>query len=207
MVSKIRANKKTKKGGNDLTASKTLTKRPRERAQEVPKQESSNSKEQHSVSQIREHTKPSSSSKRVVSRTRKPKRFPLSNDRSRSSSVTSVSQRSDCVPGSPRNKSCSSLSSWTSVSTTSHQGRSRPSYQTVNISNPSTSRQTSRPKFKRRNSPHPRIIKAKRAKTHKRSSCSRSASTASSASKVSNEPRRTKQGSAKSTTRGANSQK
>ena len=193
----VKGNKKATKKGHDFTASETLSKKTREKAQQL-EQEHSDDEEQHSVSQIRNVIKPSASKRAVLSRVKQLKRFSIPADPSPSSSAVSLSQGSDYVPGSSQSQSCSSLSRWASGSANSHQGRSRPRYQTAKLTDPSTSGETSRPKFKRRNSPHPRLLKVKRAKRHKCAKRSRSASTTSSASKISNTPqRRIKQGCAK----------
>lgn len=202
-TSLVKGTKNAIKKRNDFTASETLSKKTREKAQML-EQECSDDEEQHSMSQIRNVVKPSASKRAVVSRVKQLKRFSIPADPSPSSSLTSLSQGSDFVPGSSPSQSCSSVSGWASGSACSQQGRSRPRYQTSKMANPSTSGQTSRPKFKRRNSPHPRLLKAKRAKTHKCVKRSRSASTISSASKISNaSQRQVHQDCAKPVKRGA----
>ena len=187
----VKQTSNTNRKENRLTASKTLSKPLKEKAQEKSAPKCSDDEDQHSVTQTSKTTKPSASKHpAVVPRNKQLKRFSIPLKSSPSSSVTSLSEVSDYVARSSRGESCSSASSCSSGSSELRQERSRPRCQVMKLTNPLASGANGRPKFKRRNSPHPRVLCAKRTKTRKCRSRSRSCSTAYSANRKSSSTRR-----------------
>ena len=185
-----RGKKRATKRRKRLTASETLSSKSKDKTRDLLEPEySDNEDEQHSVT-TRKLTKPSASQRAIVSRSRQHKRFSVPREASSSSSAMSLSKSSDNASRPLHSQSCSSLSSWVSGTLEPRIGRSRTWHKPVKTKNPSTSGDTSRRRFRRRNSPHPRLFKAKRAKHRNRKSQSRSSSTTSSGSRNSNPSRR-----------------